>query len=219
MILSKEEKISKYKELVLFYNKKINLTSITDSKMFDVKHIEDSLLPSKVIDFNNKKVMDIGTGAGFPGIILAINYPSSTFYLVEPILKRCKFLEIVKNELNLDNVIIVNKRAEDLKNDKEFYNFDLIVSRAVSDLRILLELSIPFLKIKGILIAYKGKDVQEEIDLSTNALKTLNSHIEKIQHDYLSIKEYERNNLIIMKDNEVDSKYPRRFNEIKKKPL
>lgn len=219
MILSKEEKISKYKELVLFYNKKINLTSITESKMFDVKHIEDSLLPSKVIDFKNKKVMDIGTGAGFPGIILAINYPSSTFYLVEPILKRCKFLEIVKSELNLDNVIIVNKRAEDLKNDKEYYNFDVIVSRAVSDLRILLELSIPFLKLKGILIAYKGKDVQEEIDLSLNALKTLNSHIEKIQHDYLSIKEYERNNLIIMKDNDVDSRYPRRFNEIKKKPL
>lgn len=219
MILSKEEKTNKYKELVLFYNNKINLTSITDSKMFDVKHIEDSLLPSKVIDFDNKKIMDIGTGAGFPGIILAINYPSSTFYLVEPILKRCKFLEIVKKELDLDNVIIINKRAEDLKNNKEFYDFDVVVSRAVSDLRILLELSIPFLKLKGILVAYKGKDVEDEINLSKNALKTLNSHIETIQHDYLSIKEYERNNLIIMKDDVIDSKYPRRFNEIKKKPL
>ena len=206
-----------YLHLLQEWNEKMNLTSIIEEEEIWEKHFYDSILPFK----NCKKgfLCDVGSGAGFPGIILAINYPSSTFYLVEPILKRCKFLEIVKSELNLDNVIIVNKRAEDLKNDKEYYNFDVIVSRAVSDLRILLELSIPFLKLKGILIAYKGKDVQEEIDLSLNALKTLNSHIEKIQHDYLSIKEYERNNLIIMKDNEIDSKYPRRFNEIKKKPL
>ncbi len=217
-MMSNEEKIQKYKELVLFYNEKINLTSITDTHEFDVKHIEDSLLPMKVVDFSSKKVMDIGTGAGFPGIPLAIYNPTSTFYLVEPTLKRCNFLNIVKEELGLDNVIIINKRAEEL-DKKDFSNFDLIVSRAVSDLRILLELSIPYLKVGGKLIAYKGEKAEEEIKTSQNCLKILSSHVETIQKENLSIKELIRNNIVIVKDKETNPKYPRRYNEIKKRPL
>ena len=217
-MMSVEEKIQKFKELVLFYNEKINLTSITDSHEFDVKHIEDSLLPLKVIDFSSKKVMDIGSGAGFPGIPLAIYNPSSTFYLVEPTLKRCNFLNTVKEELGLENVIIVNQRAEDL-DKKEFSNFDFVVSRAVSDLRILLELSIPYLKVGGKLIAYKGDKAEEEIKTSQNCLKVLSSHVESIQKETLSIKELIRNNIIIVKDKETNPKYPRRYNEIKKRPL
>ncbi len=217
-MMSNEEKIQKFKELVVSYNEKINLTSITESHEFDVKHIEDSLLPSKVVDFNNKKVMDIGSGAGFPGIPLAIYYSTSTFYLVEPTLKRCNFLNIVKEELGLENVKVINKRAEDL-DKKEFNDFDLVVSRAVSDLRILLELSIPYLKVGGKLIAYKGDKAEEEIKLSQNCLKVLSSHVESIQKETLSMKELIRNNIIIVKDKETNQKYPRRYNEIKKRPL
>ncbi len=218
-MMSKEEKILKFKELVLFYNNKINLTSITDSYEFDIKHIEDSLLPSKVIDFSSSKIMDIGSGAGFPGIPLSIYYPSSTFYLVEPTLKRCKFLEIVKKELELDNVIIINQRAEDLIKDPSFKDFDYVVSRAVSDLRILLELSIPYLKINGKLIAYKGNNINEELLNSKNALNELSSSVEFIQEEELTIKGLIRNNIIIKKNKETSKKYPRLYKDIKKRPL
>lgn len=218
-MISKEEKITKFKELVLLYNEKINLTSIIDSFEFDVKHIEDSLLPSKVIDFSSSKIMDIGSGAGFPGIPLSIYYPSSTFYLIEPTLKRCKFLEIVKKELDLNNVIIINQRAEDLIKDPSFKDFDFVVSRAVSDLRILLELSIPYLKVNGKLIAYKGSNAKEEIENSKNALKELFSKVIYIQEEELSIKGQIRNNIIIEKQKETSKKYPRLYKDIKKRPL
>ncbi len=213
--MEKNEVIEKYISLVLKENEKINLTAITDIDEFRVKHIEDSLKPSLVFDFNNKVIMDLGSGAGFPGIPLAINFSSSKFVLVEPITKRTNFLNKVKEELDLKNVEVLNSRIEDLDKD---YKYDVIVSRAVKELRILLELSIPYLKVGGTLIAYKGPKVEEEIEESTNALNLLNAQIYQKQELNLD-KKFSRVNLFIRKLSETDKKYPRNFAQISKKPL
>lgn len=213
--MEKNEVVEKYISLVLKENEKINLTAITDIDEFRVKHIEDSLKPSLVFDFNNKAIMDLGSGAGFPGIPLAINFPSSKFVLVEPITKRANFLNKVKEELDLKNVEVLNSRIEDLNKD---YKYDVIVSRAVKELRILLELSIPYLKVGGTLIAYKGPKVEEEIEESTNALNLLNAQIYQKQELNLD-KKFSRVNLFIRKLSETDKKYPRNFAQISKKPL
>lgn len=213
--MEKNEVIEKYISLVLKENEKINLTAITDIDEFRVKHIEDSLKPSLVFDFNNKVIMDLGSGAGFPGIPLAINFPSSKFVLVEPITKRANFLNKVKEELDLKNVEVLNSRIEDLDKD---YKYDVIVSRAVKELRILLELSIPYLKVGGTLVAYKGPKVEEEIEESTNALNLLSAQIYQKQELNLN-KKFSRVNLFIRKLSETDKKYPRNFAQISKKPL
>ena len=213
--MEKNDVIEKYIYLVLEENEKINLTAITDIDEFRVKHIEDSLKPTLVFDFNDKVIMDLGSGAGFPGIPLAINFPSSKFVLVEPITKRANFLKKVKEELDLKNVEILNSRIEDLDKD---YKYDVIVSRAVKELRILLELSIPYLKVGGTLIAYKGPKVEEEIEESTNALNLLNAQIYQKQELNLD-KKFSRVNLFIRKLSETDKKYPRNFAQISKKPL
>lgn len=213
--MEKEELISKFINLVLLENEKFNLTAVTNLEEFKNRHIEDSLAPSKVFDFSNKKILDLGSGAGFPGIPLAINNPSSEFYLVEPIEKRAMFLKMVKDVLLLENVKVINKRMEELpKNDK----YDVIVSRAVSELPILLELSIPYLKIGGILIAYKGKKGKEELLKAKNALKVLNATVIKIQKEKINNND-ERNNIFIKKEKECDPIYPRLYQKIKKKPL
>ena len=213
--MEKNDVIEKYIYLVLEENEKINLTAITDIDEFRVKHIEDSLKPTLVFDFNDKVIMDLGSGAGFPGIPLAINFPSSKFVLVEPITKRANFLKKVKEELDLKNVEVLNSRIEDLDKD---YKYDVIVSRAVKELRILLELSIPYLKVGGTLIAYKGPKVEEEIEESTNALNLLNAQIYQKQELNLN-KKFSRVNLFIRKLSETDKKYPRNFAQISKKPL
>lgn len=213
--MEKEELISKFINLVLLENKKFNLTAVTNIEEFKNRHIEDSLAPSKVFDFSNKEILDLGSGAGFPGIPLAIYNPSSKFYLVEPIEKRASFLKMVKDTLLLDNVEIINKRMEELPKSKKY---DLIVSRAVSELSILLELSIPYLKVGGILIAYKGKKGEEELIKAKNALKILNAKVINIQKEKINNND-ERNNIFIIKEKECDSIYPRLYQKIKKKPL
>ena len=153
-------KLQEYKRMVIETNEVLNLTAITDSFEFDVKHLYDSLLISDYFDYRFKNIMDLGSGAGFPGIPLAILLKDTNFYLVEPTKKRCDFLTRVKDALNLTNVTIINKRSEDLDINFRGY-FDFIVTRAVSRLNILLEISLPFLKTNGYLICYKGIKYQE----------------------------------------------------------
>lgn len=210
-----EDELSKFMFLVLEENKKINLTSITDEKDFKVKHFEDSLLPTKVFDFNNKVIGDLGSGAGFPGIPLALKYPSSTFYLIEPTLKKCNFLNKACKDLEINNVKVINSRFEELSKD---FKFDCIVTRAVSSLSIILELAIPFLKKDGILIVYKSLKGEEEIIEATNALNELSSSILNIQKDTLSDGS-KRVNIFIQKNVETKENYPRPYSQIKKHPL
>lgn len=213
-----KEQFQKYMELVLKYNEVMNLTAITDPQEFYEKHFYDSLLPCEEIDFNNKEIIDIGSGAGFPGIPLAIAFPTSKFTLLDPLAKRCNFLEIVIKELNLKNVKVVNKRAEDITN-LERENYDIAVSRAVASLNILLELSIPYVKVNGEFIAYKGLKYQEEIDNAKEAFNQLNIHVKKIQKAKLHFSKEERFNIIILKDEVTNKRFPRNFSQIKKKPL
>ena len=151
--MKKTELFELYKKIVLEENEKMNLTAITEDSAFNEKHFYDSLLPTEVVNFNEKKVLDIGSGAGFPGIPLAITYENSSFTLLETTNKRCNFLRYTIGQLGLNNCNVLEKRAEDIANE-EREQFDIVVSRAVSDLPILLELAIPYLKIDGILVAY-----------------------------------------------------------------
>ena len=211
-------KLQEYKRMVIETNEVLNLTAITDSFEFDVKHLYDSLLISDYFDYKFKNIMDLGSGAGFPGIPLAILLKDTNFYLVEPTKKRCDFLTRVKDALNLTNVTIINKRSEDLDINFRGY-FDFIVTRAVSRLNILLEISLPFLKTNGYLICYKGIKYQEEINDSIIALKILNSTIEDAKKETLPFLNEERFNIIIKKNKEIDKKYPRLYSIIKKRPL
>ena len=163
--------------------------------------------------------MDLGSGAGFPGVVIKIFFPSCKMYLVEPTLKRCKFLESLINKLELNDIFVFNERSENLSDDfREF--FDCVVSRAVTQLNILLELSIPFIKVGGNLIAYKSRKSETEIKDSTNALKILNCEIFKDDIYYLDDnKENLRNILLIKKNKKTKKIYPRNYSIIKSKHL
>ena len=213
-----KSKLQKFMDLVLKENEVMNLTAITDHDEFIDKHFYDSLLPTEVIDFNNKKIIDVGSGAGFPGIPLAIVFPNSKVTLLEPMNKRCIFLQEVVDELELKNVVIICKRAEDIDSLLR-ESFDVVTARAVTNLRILVELTLPYLKNKGVLVAYKGIKYKEEINEANNALKVLNSRIEFIQNRKLPISNEDRFNIIIIKEKNIDKKFPRDFSQIKKNPL
>lgn len=213
-----QQKLISFMKLVLEWNKVMDLTAITDEDEFIDKHLNDSLLPMKAINFIGKNVIDVGTGAGFPGIPLAILCPESNFTLVEPMQKRCKFLLEVVDKLELRNVKVLCSRVEDL--DENYRDsFDICVTRAVAQLNILLELCIPFVKVNGLFVAYKGLKYDEEIIEAKNALNILNCSVENILKEQLPITKNERFNIIIKKREITDKKFPRNFSQIKRKPL
>ncbi len=212
-------KLEQYMNITLEENKKFNLTRNDTNDEFIIKNILDSLLIIKNIDLNRSKILDIGSGAGLPGIPLAIYYKESKFVLLEPTSKRANFLAYVADKLVLKNVKVVCKRAEDYINENQREKYDFVVSRAVSKLNILLELSIPYLIVNGKLVAYKGLTYKEEILDSKNALKELNSTLIAINEDILDFTTENRFNLIIQKNKSTSNKYPRLYKEIKKRPL
>ena len=165
-----------YSSLLISWNEKFNLTAITDEKQIIEKHFLDSLFLAKYINLDNKKVLDIGTGAGFPGIPLAIIFPNASFYLSDSNGKKITFLKEVVKELNLNNVTIIQSRIEEMNKYRD--QFDYVSARALKQLNILIELAIPLCKINGSLIAYKGPNYVDEIDLSKNALKQLDAVID-----------------------------------------
>ncbi len=209
------KKLDQYALLIQEYNQKINLTAIVDTQMIYLKHFYDSLTIKKMLDnIAFETLADLGTGAGFPGVLIALFYPHKTITLIEPLQKRVKFLEIVKKTLALDNIIIINKRMEDI--DQEF---DIIVSRAVARLNILLELAIPFVKKDGYFIALKGKNALEELNEAQQAIKLLD--IKLLENDIIKLADDNgiRHNLLFLKLANTNKKYPRNFSQIKKRPL
>lgn len=209
------KQLDKYASLLKEYNKVMNLTGIDEYEEVYLKHFYDSLtICSDLEKINWDNLADLGSGAGFPGIVLAIKYPNKKIYLIEPITKRTNFLQIVVNELELDNVVIINKRMEDVEEI-----FDVIVSRAVAQLNILLELAIPNIKVGGYFIALKGVKGSEEVKQATNALKQLNASVVSESEIDLLDNKGKRINVVCKKNKETDKKYPRNFGQIKKKPL
>ena len=215
---NQKNQLVSYMELTLKANESFNLTANDTKESFMIKNIIDSLLIVKNLDLDGKNILDLGSGAGLPGIPLAIYYKNTNFTLLEPLTKRANFLKEIAQKLGLKNVKVVNDRAEIfIKNERE--SFDFVTSRAVSRLNILLELSIPFLKVGGELIAYKGINYQEEINESKNALDLLSSKIIAIEEENLVQINEKRYNIFIQKNQKTSQKYPREYRLIKKKAL
>lgn len=207
--------LAKYKDLLVEYNKKFNLTAIKSDEEIYLKHFYDSLTLIKAYSLNgNLKLLDIGTGAGFPGIVLKIFYPDLELTLLDSNHKKIAFLEVVIKELNLKNVTCINSRAENLPKTYREY-FDIVTSRAVAHLRILLELSIPYLKVGGKLIAMKGLS-EEEIKESAKILEKLDSRIVDTIKFNLPIEGSNRSLVIVQKNKKTNEIYPRSYDKIVK---
>lgn len=213
---SKLNQFEQYKNLLQEWSKKMNLTSITEDTEVYIKHFYDSLVLEKYLN-KNIHLADVGTGAGFPGLPIKIAREDLIVDLIEPTTKRCTFLSQVVNDLKLENVNIINKRSEDLPDKLGFY--DAITSRAVASLNILLELSIPLLKVGGKMYALKGSSFNEEIKESKNALKELKCKVTNIYEFDLPLDLGHRAIIEIEKYAETSKKYPRVYAKIKKQPL
>lgn len=209
------DQFEQYLHLLQEWNEKMNLTAITKDEEIWEKHFFDSIVPFVSADF--KTLCDVGSGAGFPGIPAAIVWPQRSFTLVEPLQKRCRFLEEVVHRLGLKNVTVVNERAEDFAKAHRG-QFDVVSARAVARLSILLELCVPLLKDTGTLIALKGAAGMDELKNAAPALRELHVQADRIETDHLSDSS-ERINLYFKKTAPTPKKYPRAYAMIKKKPL
>ena len=206
-----------YASFLLEYNEHTNLTAIKTMSDVYLKHFYDSLTISKLANFTSGKLLDVGTGAGFPGMVLAICFPNLQVDLLDSNNKKIKFLEELIKKLNLTNVQTIYSRAEDYTRvNREKY--DYVTSRAVADLRVLLELNIPSLKINGEFLVMKG-NIDEELKLSQNALEKLFCTITKQEEFTLPFNSGTRNIMVIKKNKETPSIYPRNYDKIKKRPL
>ena len=207
-----------YIQELLEWNKKINLTAIEDENEIILKHFIDSLTVQKYIK-NAQNIIDIGTGAGFPGIPLAIVNEKSNIVLLDSLNKRINFLNNVIQKLELSNVKAIHGRAEDLaKIVQHREKYDIVISRAVAPFNVLLEYMLPFNKVNSYTIAMKGSNI-EEVDISNNALKKLGGKIEKIEKINLPNTDIKRNIIIVRKIEETPKKFPRKAGIPKKEPL
>ncbi|MCC8097171.1 MAG: 16S rRNA (guanine(527)-N(7))-methyltransferase RsmG [Eubacterium sp.] len=175
-----------YKSLLLEWNEKINLTAITDEREIAFKHFLDSLSPLKFTDFKNKTVIDVGTGAGFPGLPLKIAEPTIKLTLLDSLNKRVNFLKEVVSALGLENVSCIHRRAEDAAVPPMRESFDIAVSRAVADMAVRAELCLPFVRVGGYFIALKGPSPEEENKKAKKAVEILGGKIEKTEKVTLS---------------------------------
>jgi 16S rRNA (guanine527-N7)-methyltransferase len=211
------EKLEQYYELLIEWNERMNLTSITEKGQVYLKHFYDSLTITKDIDLSNEETLcDIGTGAGFPGVVLKIMYPNLRVTLVDSLNKRINFLEIVIDKLNLKGIVTVASRAEDYSRMVR-EKYDVVTARAVANTNILLEYSVPLVKIDKYFIPLKGKDENEET--FKDAMNTLNVKLVDKDIFLLPIENSQRTILKFQKFAKTDSKYPRCYSDMKKKPL
>ena len=211
-----KNRLELYAILLRQWNQKMNLTAVDDPEEIYEKHFLDSMLPLK-IPMDVHTVCDVGSGAGFPGLVYAIVKPEWNVTLLEPTGKRCRFLEEVTRQLDLENAEIINARAEELVVTKR-ESFDLVTARAVAVLPVLAELCIPLVKQNGIFLAMKGERGEQEAEQAAFAVKTLGCVLEHMEKDEL-LSSGSRVNLYYRKDKRTPRQYPRQYAKIKKNPL
>ena len=210
------EQLDSYAKYLIEANQVMNLTAINEYQEIIEKHFYDSIRPF-INHVNNESILDVGSGAGFPSIPLKIIYNQLSITIVEPTKKRCVFLENLVSKLSLNNVTIINARAEDYINEKREY-FDIVTARAVASMNILAELCIPFVKVNGRVIVLKGSKGNQEYIEAKNAIRILGCKLVNIDEYNLS-DDSKRTNFYFIKINKTDKKYPRHYSKIKNKPL
>jgi 16S rRNA (guanine527-N7)-methyltransferase len=208
--------LKKYSALLREWNEKMNLTAITEESEVVEKHFYDCLIPAKYLKIACKTLADLGTGAGFPGLVWAICFPTAKVTLIEATGKKCTFLQAVVKELGLTNVTIINKRAEEFRAPEKF---DLVVARALAPLNILMEISLPLVKVGGYFLAMKSSKGEEEFNENKYLMKKFCCELEKRQDDTLPSNGDVRINFFFLKKHSTDSRYPRPWAEILSKPL
>ena len=222
VVLSNEQtdKFSHYARLLVEWNEKINLTSITDPEEIVIKHFLDSLSVAEYIPNETKALVDVGTGAGFPGIPLKIIRENLKVTLLDSLAKRINFLNEVCNYLNLEDIFSIHSRAEDFGADKKYReSFDLVTARAVASLPVLLEYCLPLVKVGGMFIAMKGPDAKEELKESQKAFDILGGDIEGVKSFTLPYSGIERYLILIRKCRHLPTKYPRKSGIPTKRPI
>ena len=208
--------LDKFYNLLIEWNEKINLTTITDYEEVYLKHFYDSLTLVKDVNLNEDiSLCDVGSGAGFPGIVLKICFPNLKITLVDSLQKRVNYLNEIIDELGLKEICAIHSRMEDFSRTNE-EKFDLITARAVANMNVLLEISVRSLKINGNLVLMKA-NCEEEIKNSNKAINELSSELISINEFYLPKEESKRTLIKIQKKDKTNSKYPRTIDKIKKK--
>jgi 16S rRNA (guanine527-N7)-methyltransferase len=213
------EKLYKFKNILIEWNEKMNLTSITEDEEVIIKHFVDSLTIEKYIN-KDMYLVDVGTGAGFPAIPIKIVRDDIKIILLDSLNKRITFLNNVIEELDLKNIETIHSRAEEFgRNSKYREKFDIVTSRAVANLATLSEYTIPLVKKDGKCIYMKGSNIEEELSNSKKAIKTLGAKIENIEELELPNNSGKRNIVILNKVNNTPNKYPRKAGIPAKQPL
>ena len=215
------DQFMKYKSLLQEWNEKMNLTAITEDREVITKHFLDCMTINKAIDMNTQKsVIDIGTGAGFPGLVIKIAFPEVDVTLVDSLKKRLVFLEEVIKELELTKIRCVHSRAEDLGKDNSYREgFDICASRAVANLAVLSEYTLPFVKVGGYLMALKGQKLDEELEQGKKAIEILGGKLEEVVDAKVPCTDLNHKIAKIKKVKATSNKYPRKAGEPTKAPL
>ncbi len=218
--IEQKEKFIRFYEILIEWNSFMNLTAITEFDQVIVKHFVDSLSIVKVLEINNQKILDLGTGAGFPGIPIKILFPDTSIVLVDSLNKRVQFLNHVIEELELGHITAIHGRAEDIARMPEYREqFDLCVSRAVANLATLSEYCIPFVKQKGLFISYKAETADQEISEAEKAIELCGGNLEKKISFLLPNTSYSRNLICIRKISSTKQQYPRKAGLPAKSPI
>ncbi len=221
LTVKQKQRFLLYKQLLVEWNQKINITAITENDEVDIKHFLDSLTPLVTGLFQgNKKIIDIGTGGGFPGLPLKLMNEDLDVSLLDSLNKRIIFLNEVISQLKLKDIVAIHGRAEELSIKPEYREqYDICISRAVASLSILSEYCIPFVKTGGYFISMKGPDVTEEIEDSKNAIKLLGGKVVEQRSITIPKSDIVHSLIIIEKIKQTPTKYPRGGGKPRKNPL
>lgn len=217
----KYEKFIKYMRLVQEWNQKINLTAITEDDEFIKKHFIDCIKAFKSNELKEARTLiDVGTGAGFPGLPIAILNDDTQVTLLDSLNKRINFLNLVVKELGLKNVVTIHARAEEGARKKELREqFDVATSRAVANMAVLSEFCLPYVKVGGYFVALKGPAIEEELVNGKNAIGTLGGKLERIDETIVEGTDLNHNIVVVKKVKECPKTYPRKAGNVTKKPI